>query len=161
MLERYGDIWEAAIEDGADAVIITTNGFVKKNGEAVMGRGIAKEAKDRFPELASWLGEYLNAYGNKPYIFWSFAWNFKPSIITMPVKPIRGPSGEPGWKAKADIELIKNSAKQIPSMLVGYFPMNKIYMPRPGCGNGGLKWEDVEPVIKPYLDDRFVVFHKD
>lgn len=34
-----------------DALIITTNGFTKTNGEAVMGRGIAKQIADLMPEI--------------------------------------------------------------------------------------------------------------
>ena len=34
--------------------------------------------------------------------------------------------------------------------------INEIYLPKVGCGNGGLKWEDVKPHLK-FLDDRFIV----
>lgn len=39
--EVVGNMWAIP----ADAYCITTNGFVKKNGEAVMGAGCAKEAR--------------------------------------------------------------------------------------------------------------------
>lgn len=169
MLERYGDIWEAVDEDYPDAVIITTNGYVKANGEAVMGRGIALEAKTRYPKLPADLGTMIKKYGNNVFAFKQIMGLW---LITLPVKPERGPNGEMGWKAKADIGLIEDSVKQI----VGAEPyyglfnnlhdaneklINRVFMPRPGCGNGKLKWEQVKPIIEPYLDDRFVVFHKD
>jgi len=168
MIEGYGDLWAAAKEENADAIVITTNGFVKKNGEAVMGRGIALEAKNAYPDLPKSLGSMINKHGNKVFGFYfGSIW-----LFTVPVKPTVGPNGEPGWRAKAQIPLIEDSIKQ----LVGAEPyyglmrnisdsmntlIEKIYMPRPGCGNGGLKWEVVKPIIEPYLDDRFTVFHKE
>lgn len=38
---------------------ITTNGYIKKNGCAVMGAGVAKQARDRFDGLDRLLGEKL------------------------------------------------------------------------------------------------------
>jgi hypothetical protein len=34
-----------------------------------------------------------------------------------------------------------------------------VIMPRPGCGNGRLRWQDVSKVLSDILDDRFVVVH--
>lgn len=153
MLEEYGDIWEHA--DDYDAIVITTNGFVKQNGEAVMGRGIAKQAKEKYPWLPKLLGGWIIASDNMAGIF-THGSIYPKHIITMPVKPILGPNGEPGWKAKADICLIKESAR-ITAINVNDYEIEKIIMPRPGCGNGGLKWEDVKPIIEPIFDDRFTV----
>jgi len=27
-----------------------------------------------------------------------------------------------------------------------------IIIPRPGCGNGGLNWKDIKPIVKQILD---------
>lgn len=166
MIEKFGNIWENAHK--YDAVVITTNGFIKKNGEAVMGRGIALEAKKLFPEMPRWLGYCLKTTGNRVHIT-SFDYGCTTDngsdvceqvIFTFPVKPILGANGEPGWRSKAKIDLIERSAKQLRDIVNDFSYMENIIMPRPGCGNGGLRWEDVKPVIEPYLDDRFTVMER-
>ena len=171
MLEAYGDIWDLADSLKAGAVVITTNGFVKQNSEAVMGRGIALEAATRYPKLAMRLGLAIEETGNKVYAFihyraskyQAFVEGWWPEIdriiISFPVKPRVGPNGEPGWLMKADLKLIETSAQQLKD-LINVLPIDVVVLPRPGCGNGRLKWEQVKPIIEPYLDDRFVVCHK-
>lgn len=161
MIEAYGDIWQH--QNKYDALVITTNGYVKKNGEAVMGRGIALDAARKYPNFPKHLGQILTEYGN---IVWPFSfdqWNgeeaYEDILFSFPVKPQFGPNGEMGWKAKADIDLIKKSAKHLRTY-ANEIGLDKILMPRPGCGNGGLKWEFVRPVIEPILDDRFTIMEK-
>lgn len=158
MKETFGDIWR--IQFRFDAVCITTNGYVKKNGEAVMGRGIAKEASLKYPDFPKRLGYILREFGNVVWPFEFDRWNgeadYQELLFSFPVKPIFGPNGEMGWKARADLELIKDSAKQLVSY-VDEMHLKGVLLPRPGCGNGGLKWEQVKPVIEPILDDRFMV----
>lgn len=60
MIEVFGNLWEYE----ADAVCITTNGYTKNNGEAVMGRGCAKEATEMFPKISLYLGQKLKRDGN-------------------------------------------------------------------------------------------------
>lgn len=153
MLEAYGNIWDIIDEGGWDALVITTNGYVAKDGRAVMGRGIAKEAADKFLELPGQLGRLLKIYGNEVNIFSGYA---PYDLVTLPVKPTFGPNGIPGWKAKAQLPLIETSIKQ----LVYYtdrYGWRDVLLPRPGCGYGGLKWPDVKPMLSSYLDDRFTV----
>lgn len=150
MKEIYGNLWDWW--EDYDAVVITTNGYITKKGEAVMGRGIAKEAKDRFPALPKFLGDQLKQKGNITLLYPML---FAPHIITLPVKPQYGPNSEMGWQAKADIDLIVQSIHRMNDI---YAPLyGSILMPRPGCGNGGLKWEDVKPVIEPLLSDKYTV----
>ena len=140
MQEEVIDLWTV---DGWK--VITTNGFVKNNGCAVMGRGCAKEAAQRYPNLPSLLGQALR-YGNQVYVWREYG------IITFPVKD--------NWWEKASLQLIEKSAKELVQAVKTWKMEDKIYLPRPGCGNGGLDWKEVKKVIEPILDDRFVVIIK-
>ena len=66
-----------------DAIAITTNGFVKRDGSAVMGRGLAKAMADRFPRLPRILGSKLYQYGNGIYTLMEVQGT---TIINFPVK---------------------------------------------------------------------------
>ena len=160
-------IYGNAFATDCDALCITTNGFVKNNGQAVMGKGIAKNIQRYFPNIQQDLGELIRTKGNNVHIIY----NTEPNIISFPVKPISGISnginhvshlnfkkGErvPGWEMKASLESIETSAYQLVE-LADNNPWNAIVLPRPGCGAGELTWEQVEPVLANILDDRFKV----
>ena len=150
MKEARGNLWDS----GAEAIVITTNGAVKNNGEAVMGRGCALEAKNMWPDFARTLGGVIKAQGNHVHTF-STA-NLLGSgrlLITFPVKH--------HWREKADLELIKRSIEELLLIVtIGHGKGCKtIALPRPGCGNGRLDWEtEVLPLLEDKLDDRFTVY---
>lgn len=143
MKEIKEDIW--IMWGKGKYIVIPTNGFIKKNGECVMGRGLALCANTAFPDLSHKLGDRIREYGNKVFIFSEY------SIITFPVKH--------NWWEKADLNLIEKSCKQLKEI----FRFNlcdlpiPVYLPKVGCGNGGLDWNDVKPVLEKYLDDRFII----
>ncbi len=120
-------------------IVVTTNGFVKKNGECVMGRGIALQTKEKFEGFADRLGSAICAYGNKVLVF------SPEKIITFPTKH--------NWWEKSDLKLIEESAIQLAYEFKDKEFRLKIYMPKPGCSNGKLDWKDVEPIIEPHLKD--------
>lgn len=137
--EVQGDIWE--FHDKGHWIVIPTNGFVKNNGRAVMGRGLALQASVKFPELSYELGDLLKMRGNIPFQFDKYR------IVTFPVKR--------NWWEKAELLLIKESAEILVKM---EFPTEKeVYVPRVGCGNGRLNWEGVKFLLDAYLDDRFII----
>jgi kynurenine formamidase len=149
MIEVYGNIWSYP----ANARVITTNGFVKKNGEAVMGAGVAKEAKTKYPVFPKWLGSAIKEEGNNVHCF-GFE-NIRTGkiefIYTFPVKH--------NWWEDADLELIERSCEQLVEQAVN-FEDAVIVIPRPGCGNGKRDWEtEVKPILEKHLDDRFHVIH--
>lgn len=160
MKEIKGNIFEQL---DADAICVTTNGIVKANGELVMGAGIAKQFAERFPGLAADAGEMVDNYGNICQILLTHSFsNRELSIIAFPTKH--------HWKDQSDLALIARSAHQLVQIankevawddgLDGELiqrAWKKIVLPRPGCGLGGLKWEDVKRVIEPILDDRFYI----
>jgi hypothetical protein len=141
VLEDRVNLWSAS----ADAIVITTNGFVKRNGEAVMGRGCALEAAKKWPNLPKLLGEAILMNGNHVY---GFRLGTVYLLLTFPVKH--------AWYEKADIVLIVRSAYELVEY-VDAWAFQKIVMPRPGCGNGGLNWNVVRDAIEPIFDDRFTV----
>jgi hypothetical protein len=119
-------------------VVVTTNGTIKKNGSGVMGRGIAAQAAKRYPELPAILGEHIKKNGNVVGL------DEQHKIIFFPVKH--------DWWEAADIALIEKSAKELAVLAENLD--GKIYSVRPGCGNGGLLWDDVKDIIEPYFGDR-------
>lgn len=127
----------------ANALCITTNGTVKKNGAVVMGRGIAKEARDRFPGIDGRLGQHVQHKGNIVGFIWE-----NPTILSFPVKH--------NWWEKADLALIRASYLTVVA-LVRYENWTRVILPKPGCGNGQLRWEDVEQVLAPIYDKRIVI----
>ncbi len=151
MKEAQIELWDAI--DGWK--VITTNGSVNKKGLAVMGRGCALEAAKRFPQFPKALAMLLTKTGNRVYV-WEYHkkenTQFKcNNIITFPVKH--------NWYEKADLELIKKSAMELVEV-ANRWKMEKVYLPRPGCGYGYLKWEEVKKEIESILDDRFIVITK-
>lgn len=139
MLEAKGNLWNFK----ADAYCITTNGIIKRDGRAVMGAGIALEALNRFPGIDERLGEYLNSEGNHVYIL-----NYSPFVVSFPTKH--------DWRKPSSFSLIKQSAWELASLATDY-NWSSVVLPRPGCGLGQLDWNDVRPMLKDYLDDRFTV----
>ena len=133
MLEATGNLWNF---DGLHC--ITTNGFVKNNGSAVMGKGCAKEASTKYPALPFRLGQAIRQSGNHVYLFSDL------KLITFPVKHV--------WWNPADLNLIYDSCHELMTLHQRYH-LGTIYLVRPGCGNGQLKWQDVKPVIEPILSD--------
>ena len=69
-------------------------------------------------------------------------------MITFPVKH--------NWWEAADLGLIERSARKLLKMIEVKRIKEAIYLPRPGCGNGRLKWEDVKKILSPILkSDQF------
>lgn len=145
MKEIEGNLWDYHPEHW---IVITTNGTIKRNGEAVMGRGVARQARERFPSLALELGKVLQRGGNVLHLWRCYG------LITFPVKH--------NWWEKADVALIEKSAEELRSLFDDKIAGDcvPIYLIRPGCGNGKLKWCDIKPVLEKYLDDRFIVLSR-
>lgn len=140
MLEITGNLWDYYGKPG-HVVCITTNGFVKKNGDAVMGRGCAWEATQRIPDIARTLGNWIRDKGNVP------GWiRYDLPLIAFPVKH--------NWFEKADIKLIRDSADWL--RLAAKGSPHTFILPRPGCGNGQLTWSSVKPALF-YLPDNVLV----
>ena len=164
--EMKGNMWNEY--NDCDGFVITTNGYTKRNNAAVMGRGIARQAKDSIPGLDMLLGHKIIENGNITQ------W-VTDKIIALPVKHTSEECvGDnvvkhlehryelyqevPGWACKASLFLIEHSIQEL-VILADTYNLKRIVLPRPGCGAGELKYqEQVRNILIQYLDDRFEVW---
>ncbi len=144
MIQVQGDIWKQE----ADVIVLTTNGYVRRDGQAVMGRGVAQQARDMFadrnPPLGKVLGNRLKSSGNHVHDLGQ--WD-EYHIVSFPVKEF--------WRDKANTDLIVRSVEEL-LRLVEEKGFNTVALVRPGCGNGQLEWKEVEPLLDK-LDERFTI----
>ncbi len=157
-----GDIWELAAQPQHGWVIVPTNTDVKQNGNAVMGKGLAKQAADQLDYLPRLLGQHIKTWGEEIFAYeaeqkWSrgtFGILQKPMrVVCLPTKTT--------WRQGSDLELIERGCKAL--KLLAYQLNNspdvhEFFVPRLGAGLGGLDWErEVRPVVDSSLDsDHFI-----
>jgi len=150
-----------------EVMLVTTNGFVKTNGECVMGRGIANQVAKRIPNAPKLLGDSIKKNGNIVQCFFK---NDKIELWSFPVKPAYGKEENlvahmkgkihgrvPGWAVKAELPLIEKSLQQLVARVERIGKKKILALPF-GCGAGELSWKNsVESLAKKYLDDRFTI----
>lgn len=130
------DLWELYKRNDT-LICITTNGTVKNNGEAVMGAGCAKQCAELYPWFPAALGAHIKRCGNT---LTSFS-----DIVTFPVKH--------NWWEDADLDLIKQSYIDLKSRVLDEY----VYLPKPGCGNGKLSWDQVKEVLEPLASEYIII----
>lgn len=111
------------------------------NCVGVMGKGIALQFKNNFPEMFEDYKKRCDKGEVKlgePYL-WD---NGQVQIINFPTKG--------NWKENSRLEDIESGLKYL---ACNYEKMgiNSISLPPLGCGNGGLNWKDVKNLINKYL----------
>lgn len=137
--EITGDVWEIA--EKGDALCILTNNSIY-DGKNPMGGGIAYEALRRNPNIDEVVAKAIK----KNIMF--IAEDAQSGIVLL-----RFPTKHEISDMYSDIELVKSSL----SSLHLFAKLNsgvKIYLPRPGCGIGGLDWEtEVKSLCEEKLGD--------
>jgi hypothetical protein len=166
--EFKGNIW--SFLNKANAICITINLHIKNN-DLIMGAGIAKEAKDRYPGIeknAAWI------YDNFGFDIHTLKTHLDKNtklinthILGFPTKPnwIRVKqdysnilpyyrnynfvvSGKdiPGYMGYSDLSLIEKSAIKLKN-LIETMGWNMVICPKVGCGYGGLEWKNVKTIL--------------
>ncbi len=148
---QTGNMWSAY--DDADLFVISTNAAIKRNGALVMGRGIARQARNRFPGLDTALGQQiLSVCGN-------------PSASLRPGQGQYGLIVSPRWpearlgafqvkqhySQPASLELIRHSTAMLCAWCTEQ-PTSMVAVNFPGIGNGRLRREDVLPIVAQLPD---------
>ena len=119
-------------------IIIPTNGTIRNDSALVMGRGLAKQANQKFTGINLILGNLIKLKGNYPFLLKDY------KIISFPVKH--------NWWENANLALIEQSSNLLKQLIIQQNLFN-IAMPKVGCGNGKLQWKEVYPIISKYLED--------
>lgn len=122
---------------------ITANSFIKTNGCAVLGRGIAKEAITRHCDLPLMAGRHIkHACGHLGT--YSCMANVFDKIGMFQVKY--------NWQDDADLDLIKGSVDKLAAALDHNSDITRVCLNFPGIGNGKLDYHDVLPIIQSLPD---------
>lgn len=114
------------------------------NCVGVMGKGIALEFKKRYPEMFreyQMLCKEGKIQPGKPYIYHDLT---GASVINFPTKD--------HWKSPSKFAYITEGLKWF-RQSYKQLGITSIAFPPLGCGNGGLKWEDVGPKMYQELKD--------
>lgn len=142
----------AAHHGGPYVTVIPVSCDIGKDHRALMGTGLGKRAAAIWPELSASLGRFLEVGGAHVYVM---PVTRQPNAWTVCV-PVRFT-----FSQKPDMRLIEAGVEELVA-LANIYPWEKVFLPRLGCGPGGLDWEEtVRPLYKLILDDRFVVVHMD
>lgn len=149
MIEIQADMWTMIQEYKPNAVCVTTCQVLNNRGHLVMGAGVAKQAKERYPDLPRFWGQGIKE-GNDDIIVTTGLDDF--ALVAFHTKV--------HWKDPSIPSLIRKSATALKT-IAGKNGWDVVFLPRPGCSNGGLQWSDVRPILEEVgLDDHFIIFNK-
>lgn len=134
MILEKGNMWD--VFGKTDMFCITTNATIKKNGALVMGRGIARQARDKLLGIDREAGKIIadlydyylvriGVYGDQNV----FAFQVKHEYYN-----------------KAELDLIRRSSYKLFGKIL-FYGIERVDLNFPGIGNGGLPREEVLPII--------------
>ncbi|MCL4079461.1 macro domain-containing protein [Coriobacteriia bacterium Es71-Z0120] len=132
-----GNLFEAQ----ADALVNTVNEV------GVMGKGVALQFKESFPGAAC---SYIDAAKRgdvkvgRVFVTESHSLSGPRWIIHFPTKR--------HWRHPSKLEWVREGLDDLRRVIVE-LGISSIALPPLGCGNGGLDWADVRPVIESALGD--------
>ena len=127
------------------------NWTTKRNGDAVMGAGVAKQAAERWPWLPASLGNFIIRGDGPAVLTFQAHKDDVPGLFHVVCVPTKH-----DWRQPSTLGLVELGVRTLIPQ-VNRSRWQTVALPRLGCGLGGLRWEDVEPVLARYMDDRFVV----
>lgn len=131
---KKGDMFSERVE----ALVNTVNCV------GVMGKGVALEFKNRWPANFRAYKKVCDSGSLKPgrmFVYDTkelFASEGPRYLVNFPTKA--------HWRSKSKIEYVENGLDALVDAIVEY-DIKSIAIPPLGCGNGGLDWEVVKPLI--------------
>ena len=133
------------LESMAEALVNTVNTI------GVMGKGIALQFKERFPQnykLYKRASEKKELQIGNMFVTYSNEIEGSKWIINFPTKK--------HWLHPSKIEYIQKGLDDLKKVIIAN-NIKSIAIPPLGCGNGGLTWSNVKPLIEEKLNDLYDV----
>jgi O-acetyl-ADP-ribose deacetylase (regulator of RNase III) len=125
----------SVLESSAQTLVNTVNCV------GVMGKGIAKDFKDREPGMFAAYKRICNEGALEPGKLW--LWQGQRNwVLNFPTKI--------HWRNPSRLEWIEAGLQKFVAEYARR-GIREIAFPRLGCGNGGLNWDDVRPLMERYL----------
>lgn len=131
---KNGDLFT----DTSEALVNTVNCV------GVMGKGVALEFKKRWPQNYKIYKKLCDAKELRPGKL--FIYENKDLLSTNEPKFLVNFPTKDHWRAKSKIEYISAGLDALVEAIKEY-SINSIALPPLGCGNGGLDWETVKPLM--------------
>lgn len=129
----HGDLLK---QDDVDAIVNTVNCV------GVMGKGIALQFKNKWPDNFTQYQAACKAGTVRPgkmMVFHAGAYAQPHFIINFPTKD--------HWRGNSKLSFIQDGLQDLIAQ-VRALDIRSIAIPPLGCGNGGLNWHDVKPLIE-------------
>lgn len=158
LIIKSNDIIKYWLENKNTILIAPSNKGYKKDGSNVCGAGINKEIAKILPFVPKLLGEYIKAeirYNNEKDI----ELNIIPSKIHYPTrlfffftKDLNIEKPHLSWQNNSDLKTVERSLIELEREVNCSFNNKYTFLlPKVGCGNGGLNYKDVKPLIEYYV----------
>jgi hypothetical protein len=143
-------------------IVVTTNGFIRKDMTLVMGAGAARQMADRIPgfdfEAAEAILKWTRTVTGYAQPAGATAYGFM--VIREPNAERVG-SGifqvKMHWRNEANLDLIRDSVRTL-GLYAKAHPNVAVRMNYPGIGLGRLSRATVEPLLTPLPDNVTVVW---
>jgi O-acetyl-ADP-ribose deacetylase (regulator of RNase III) len=133
IIETRGNLLNAP----AEALVNTVN------TKGIMGKGIALQFRQAFPEM---FREYERACKDERVVLGKMDVHDLGCLVGGPRWIINFPT-KGHWKAKSRMEDVESGLKDL-TAIIRKLGIKSIAVPPLGCGNGGLPWNDVRPLIE-------------
>lgn len=122
------------------------------NTMGVMGKGLAKQVKEKYPDVDRLYVDYCK---NEEY-FGGHCFSIKQTYPSGKKREFIMFATKEDWKQPSKIEWIEKGLDHLnfafsKTAWYGITTNTHIAIPPLGCGLGGLNWDDVYPLIQKYL----------
>ena len=150
-----GNIWD--YHDDKSALVIPINIGWKRDKTNAMGRGLARQAALKYPELPSRVGTLCRLSGSAMHPSIIHLNHRSRQFIAFPSKPLNIENPHLSWRGDADYDLIRRGLDYMIKYSSSFALTQRVLFPLVGCGNGGLLISEVLPLLDQLEDEHFLL----